>query len=217
MDRSLKTVVFFTARVLIYALLMILLNLVYFHDAQTITSTGKFGENSWTEILQEIFLFVMGITMLVTARVNHSLKPMAILMSLIYFMAFIREFNNQIPWWFYLVIPLLLMFAWFIYRFRKSLVDSFFTLLNHRAIAWLVIGFLVTFVFSRLFGRTVFWEHLLEADYNRWAKNAAEEGIELLGYALMLIGGLELLVEAGERRAESGERRAEGGDILRRS
>ena len=93
------------------------------------------------------------------------------------------------------------------FPFRKSLFESFYALLNHRAISWLVIGFLVTFVFSRLFGRTVFWEHLLESDYNRWAKNAAEEGIELLGYALMFIGGVEMLVET--RRVEGGEQRAE--------
>jgi hypothetical protein len=58
----------------------------------------------------------------------------------------------------------------------------------------MVTGFLVTFVFSRLFGRTKLWEAILEADYNRWGKNAAEEGIELLGYSLFLIAGIEILL-----------------------
>lgn len=196
MDRNLKTTAFFLLRVTVYALLMVMLNLAFFHDASTITSTGKFGENSFTEILQEIFLFTMGIILLITGRFNYSLKPVTMLMAVFFFMAFIREFNNQISWWFYLEVPLILLFAGLLYRFRKSITDSVYNLLTSRAIAWLVIGFLVTFVFSRLFGRTVFWEHLLEADYNRWAKNAAEEGIELLGYALMLVGTVELLVES---------------------
>jgi hypothetical protein len=129
-------------------------------------------------------------------------------------MAFIREFNNQIPWWFYLEIPLLLILAYLLSRFRKSLFNAIYELVNRRAISWLVIGFLVTFVFSRLFGRTPFWEQLLEADYNRWAKNAAEEGIELLGYALMFIGGIEILVDAiyGKRRRAT-ERGGEGATV----
>jgi hypothetical protein len=202
MDRNIRAVVFFALRVFLYALIMFLLNVVLFHDAQTVTSTGKFGENSWTEILQEAFLFCLGILMLFTSRTDSVLKPMTNLMSLIFFMAFIREFNNQVPWWFYLEIPLILLFLGLLITYRKKLTDSVYVLLENRALAWLVIGFLVTFVFSRLFGRTSFWEHLLETDYNRWAKNAAEEGIELLGYALMFIGGIEMLVEAirGKRR-----------------
>jgi hypothetical protein len=213
MDQKIKTVAYFALRVLLYALLMFLLNVAFFHDALTITSTGKFGENSWTEILQETFLFSLGILMLFISRHDNALKPVAVPMSLFFFMAFIREFNNQIPWWFYLEIPLLLILAYFLYRFGKYLVNSIYDLVNRRAISWLVIGFLVTFVFSRLFGRTSFWEQLLEADYNRWAKNAAEEGIELLGYALMFIGGVEMLVDAirGKRR------RSEGIDLLCRS
>lgn len=195
MDRNIRTIALFTLRVFLYALVMILLNFAFFHDAQTITSTGKFGENSWTEILQEIFLFGLGILMLVSSRYDAVLKPLTYLMSVFFFMAFIREFNNQIPWWFYLEIPLILLFTGLLINYRKKILAAVNKLLDNRALAWLVIGFLVTFVFSRLFGRTAFWEHLLEADYNRWAKNAAEEGIELLGYALMFIGGVELLVE----------------------
>jgi len=53
-------------------------------------------------------------------------------------------------------------------------------------------GFLVTFVFSRFFGKKVFWSAVTGGDYNRWIKNAAEEGMEMIGYTFLLIGGIEM-------------------------
>ena len=207
MNKHIKTIVFFLARLTGYALIMVLLNMIYQHDAITITSTGKFGENSGTEVLQEIFLFVSGLIFLLISRYNRIFRALALLVSVFFFMAFIREFNNQIAWWFYLEIPFILLFTGLLFIYRKELTDSLYALLTSRSISWLVIGFLVTFVFSRLFGRTSFWQQLLESDYNRWAKNAAEEGIELLGYTLMLIGSIEMLVETIRGKRETGERK----------
>jgi hypothetical protein len=195
MKESVKIILLFTIRIIFYIFLMVILNFIYMHDATDVTSTGKFGENSWTEIIQEVFLFVTGLVFLAVGRYDKELNPVTNLASIFFFMAFIREFNNQIPFWPYLEIPLVILFLWLTYFYRNSLIASILRILNNRALAWLVIGFLVTFVFSRLFGRTVFWQTLLENDYTRWAKNAAEEGIELLGYTLLFIGGVELLIQ----------------------
>lgn len=194
MNASLRTILLFSFRIVIYSGLMVLLNQIYLYDATHPTSTGKFGEVSATEIAQEVILFLLGLVFLATGRFNKNIGPISKLISVFFFMAFIREFNNQIDFWFYLVLPLIFLFAWLIWQYRKRLVASITELLRIPETAYLVTGFLVTFVFSRFFGRTKLWEAILEADYNRWGKNAAEEGIELLGYALFLIAGIEILM-----------------------
>ena len=55
---------------------------------------------------------------------------------------------------------------------------------------------LVTYVFSRLYGRSDFWEAILQEHYVRTFKDAAEEVVELLGYALILIAVIELTLLA---------------------
>lgn len=204
MNDSLKYVFFYGFRILAYVGFMILLNAIFMYDAQNPTVTGKFGEVSLTEITQELFLFVLGIIFIITGRYDKQITAISNLLSVFFFMAFIREFNNYIDFWFFLVLPLILLFAWFIYRDRHKLIPATRSLLELPSTAYMIIGFLVTFVFSRFFGRTVFWEAILEQDYNRWAKNAAEEGLELLGYALFLIGGIEILISVIRKRKVNG-------------
>jgi hypothetical protein len=202
MNDSVKFTLFYAARVLVYAGLLILLNAIYMYDAANPTVTGKFGEVSMTEITQEVFLFLLGVMFIFTGRIDRQLKPIANLISVFFFMAFIREFNNQIEFWFYLVLPLIVLFAWLLFRDRKKIFSSLHRFLEIPYTAYFVIGFLVTFVFSRFFGRTVLWEAILESDYNRWAKNAAEEGIELLGYSLFFIAGVEILLSVIRKSRE---------------
>ncbi len=194
MNDSVKYLLRFSGRVLAYAAVMVLLYLVFMHDAATATSTGKFGENSLTEIMQELFLFLLGVMFLYAGRLNPGTAPFTRLAAIFFFMAFIREFNNQIDFWFYLVLPLILLFFWLAFRDRKKLAEATHAFVELPFIAWFVTGFLVTFIFSRLFGKTSFWTTLLEAHYHRWAKNAGEEGIELLGYTLLFIAGIEMVV-----------------------
>ena len=203
MNPSFRYILTFSLRLGFYAAVMVLLNAIYMHDATHITSTGKFGENSWTEIMQELFLFLVVILFIATGRFNRDLTPVSYLLSVFFLAAFIREFNNQISFWFYLEIPLMILFAVLLYLYRSALLPSIQHILTNRAIPWLVSGLLVTFVFSRFFGRTLFWQRLLESDYNRWAKNAAEEGVELLGYSLLFIAGIEIFIQSWHDRKQA--------------
>ncbi len=151
MKRSDKNTLYFMLRVVGYAAIMVLLNVIYMHDAGEITSTGKFGENSLTEIFQEVFLFMLGIIFIFVSRRDRDLQAIANLLSLFFFMAFIREFNNQIDYWFYLVLPVLFLAGWLAFRDRKKLMPSLNTLVQIPETAYLVTGFLVTFIFSRFF------------------------------------------------------------------
>lgn len=180
--------------------MMYLLYMVYWYDARNPTITGKFGEISATEIIQEVFLFIMGFLYLLAGRRDRQLTTVANLISVFFFIAFIREFNNFIDFWFYLVLPLLVLFFWLIYRDRRKIVKSVHYFLELPSTAWFVSGFLVTFIFSRFYGRARLWMEILESNFNRAAKSAAEEGIELLGYTILLIATVELLIVIRQRR-----------------
>jgi len=194
MNESVKQILHFAIRMVLYSALMIGLYLVMMFDAQHETSTGKFGEGCATEALQELFLVSLGFIFILAGRRERELAPVSGLISLFFFMSAIRELNNLIPFWFYLTLPLILLFCWFLYRNRKSLVQSMASFLRIPSLPWFMAGFLVTFVFSRFFGKKVFWSAVTGGDYNRWIKNAAEEGMEMIGYTFLLIGGIEMLL-----------------------
>lgn len=205
MDNSVKFTISYAARVFVYIGIMFLLNAVFMYDAQNPTVTGKFGEVSMTEITQEVFLFLSGVLFIFIGRYNRELTPISNLISIFFFMSFIREFNNSIPFWFYLVLPLMVLFFYLLYRDRKRIFNSAHKFLEIPYTAYFITGFLITFVFSRLFGRSKFWEALLESDFNRWAKNAAEEGIELLGYTFFFIASVEIFLAVLRKRKQTGK------------
>lgn len=200
MDKSYRKFAWLMARFVAYGAVMILLNAIFMYDASHTTATGKFGETSLTEIIQEIFIFLLASTLWLSGRYAPDLKPVAHLGAVVFLMAFIREFNNQVDFWFYLVLPFILLFFWLIFTYRKVLLPSLVSFSLHPSFPYFIIGFLITFVFSRYFGRTDFWTTLLEDHYIRWGKNAAEEGIELLGYTLLFIGGAEMLISVSGSR-----------------
>jgi hypothetical protein len=199
-NEAVKQIIHFAIRIFLYSALMIGLYLVMMFDAQHQTSTGKFGEICATEALQELFLVSLGFMFIIAGRREREMAPLSGLISLFFFMAAIRELNNLIPFWFYLTLPLILLFCWFLYRDRKSLVQSMASFLKTPSLPWFMAGFLVTFVFSRFFGKKVFWSTLTGGDYNRWIKNAAEEGMEMVGYTFLLIGGIEMLLYLGKKK-----------------
>lgn len=154
MNESLKSLLFFTFRVLIYAAVMILLNLIYTHDAGTVTASTKFGRTPGLKSCRR-FSLPAGTDLLVHRQAQSGDgSPEPASGPLFFFMAFIRRFNNQIDYWFYLVLPLLLLFGWLAFRDRKKLVAAAVAFVEMPVTAYFVTGFLVTFVFSRLFGRT---------------------------------------------------------------
>lgn len=202
MNKEVKQILHFAIRVVLYSAMMIGLYLVMIYDAQHPTSTGKFGEICATEALQELFLMSLGFMFIIAGRRERELAPVSGLISLFFFMASIRELNNLIPFWFYLTLPLILLFCLFLYRDRKSLIQSITSFLKIPSLPWFMAGFLVTFIFSRFFGKKVFWSALTDGDYNRWIKNAAEEGMEMVGYMLLLIGGIEMLLFLGKKKKQ---------------
>jgi hypothetical protein len=188
-----RRLLFFVIRFLVYAMIMAGMYFIFLFDATHQTGEIKITENSLTEITQEIFVFLSAIGFFIAGRQSKVLAPVLNLLSLFFVMSFIREFNNHIDFWFYLVLPFLGLFVFLLVRNFKQVLSAFTQFVELRTSGAFFIGFLVTYLFSRLFGKTVLWMALMEDGYRRTAKNMAEEGIELLGYAIILISVVELM------------------------
>lgn len=173
---------------------MIGLNQIFRYDAVHFTGENKFGENSWTEITQEIMLFLSFLIFLLAGLRNKNYIAFTNLLALFFLASFVREFNNMLDNWFYFVLVILAFCAYlFIRDFRKfwTALEKFFSL---NVSAYFIIGLVTTYVFSRFFGTTSFWKIVMGEFYTRHVKNAGEECIELLGYTFLFISGIEFLI-----------------------
>jgi hypothetical protein len=203
MEINYRKLLFFALRFIGYALLLIGLSVIYQYDATHFTGDIKITENSGTEIFQEVILFFVVIGFFIAGRRSKELSPITNLMALVFIMSLIREFNNYIEFWFYVVLPFLLWFVFLLIKNFKKVLIAFEKFIELRSSGAFFLGFLITYLFSRLFGKTSLWMSLLGDSYSRTAKNMAEEGIELLGYSLILISVIELLFYVFQKEKES--------------
>lgn len=187
-------------RLLFYAAIMAGISHLIFLDSIAITDY-RFGEDSYTEWTQEIFILLCSILFFTIGRYDRTITGFTGMLSGMALMAFIREFNNYFHTWFkgawqVLVLIALIITIIYVYRNRETLIKPFYDYLKLPAFGVTLSGFITLMVFSRLFGRGTMWRNILEVDDLgegpfRWVKNAAEEGTELLGYTLIFIGTLE--------------------------
>jgi len=199
-----RKLLFFALRFMAYALVLAGLYFIFLYDARHNPGEVKITENSLTEIFQAVFVFLAVAGFFIAGRKARGMAPFMNLLALFFLMSFIREFNNQIDFWFYIVLPFLILFGILIVINFKKNISSFLVFIEQKSSGAFFIGFLVTYLFSRLFGKTSFWMALMGDAYHRTAKNMAEEGIELLGYAIILISMVELLVSIFGKMKQQG-------------
>ena len=187
------TPVFIALRIVFYALLIFGIAEGIAFDAAHPFGESYFGENTFTEISQEIILFILFLFYLMLGFKWRNIQPVSNLVSLFFLLSFIREFNFLAISWVY---PALIVFVGFIGLFIrdfKKIKKSCIQFFSVPASSWFLSGFLITYVFSRLMGRSKFWRLMYSEENYRLAKAATEEGIELLGNTIMLIGAIEFL------------------------
>ncbi len=181
-------------RIVAYSLLIFGAAEAIFFDAAHPMEEGYFGELTFTEIGQEIILFVLFVFFLRIGFLWKQIQPVVNLVSLFLLMSFIREFNFISNYWIYPVLVVAGLFVWLVIRDFRKIKASAISFFSVPASAWLMSGILITYIFSRLLGRSKFWQLLYHDESYRLAKAATEEGLELLGNTLMLIGAIEFLL-----------------------
>ena len=181
-------------RVFVYALLMLGVAEAVRFDAMYPMEDGYFGEISLTEIFQEIILFILFGAFLWLGYMHRPMQTVCNFVSLFFLISFIREFNFLIDWWVYPSLAVFLIIGWLVVRDFKKIKKSTGEFFAQPAGGWFLSGIMVTYVFSRLFGRSSFWLVLYDENNYRLAKAATEEGLELLGDVILLIAAIEYLV-----------------------
>lgn len=191
---KLYTPAFVLLRILLYALIMFGISEAIFFDAAHPMEEGYFGEISLTEIGQEILLFCLFLVFLVLGLKWPQIQAVANLAALFFLMSFFREFNFLTDKWLYPVLGVLAIMIGLFVRDFKKIKNASIAFFKVPASGWLLSGVLVTYIFSRLFGRSSFWRLLYHDESYRLAKAATEEGLELLGDTLMLISAIEFVL-----------------------
>src|SRR5680860_44776 len=95
---------FIVFRVVVYALMMFGIAEGIFYDAGHPLGESYFGEITFTEISQEIILFILFLFYLLIAFKWRKIQPVSNLVSLFFLMSFIREFNFLIEKWIFPVL-----------------------------------------------------------------------------------------------------------------
>ncbi|QUX91119.1 hypothetical protein CYL31_06695 [Marinomonas sp. A3A] len=178
--------------------------LVSLEGYQSLTA-AEYSEQTLTEHMQDFMSFFSCMLFLYAARVDAKLNIAATLLGALLAMMFVRESDAVLDTYVFdgawqtivgMIFICVLVFLWgrftSIYASLKeySLQSSFGTFLA---------GFVTILAFSRLMGRSSFWQAVMGDSYMRIVKNIVEEGIETLGYTLILISAVELVIACRKR------------------
>jgi hypothetical protein len=168
-------------------------------------TNSKFSEQSFTEYLQATFLLSSSLILLYILLTSKNIKYTSLLLFGLTCTSLIREsdvfFDSifigawQIP-----AFAVLGIVIFVLYRHFFQLVKELAYYLSSLSFGLFIGGFLTTYVFSRLFGRKKFWYAVMEDQYLRIVKNAAEEGVELFGYLILLFAVIEMFILSIKKR-----------------
>jgi hypothetical protein len=186
-------------RAVCYAAVMGLILLAFASDA--VNQAVK--EDSVTEIAQAVFLLASGVLSLLIFKNYKVANAMGFVLGIFYLVLFTREQDAFLEThlfdkaWQAIVLILLIPLGVFLWRNFKLFAFQVYAMRNSLAIGVLTVGFIIVQLYSRLYGKGKLWEALMGEDtYMRRVKDASEESIELLGYAIMFVGTVELFIHA---------------------
>lgn len=188
-------------RLAIYAPLVAAMMSLVMHDAHHFSDVG-FSEASWTEHMQSTLLALSAATMWLVHSRLPDLRTISLLLFGLFAASLIREQDAMLDGmigdgsWQFLVSVVAIPVIIGVWRNRARFVAEFEHFGRSFAFGLFGAGFLATYVFSRLYGRSEFWETLMGDSYLRSVKNAAEEVTELFGYTLMAIAVIEIVLLA---------------------
>lgn len=187
------------ARAFIYALLTGGIVYLIMFEGYRLGTQSVYGEQSLTEWLEVACALISGVCFLLVARFDRVLRPAVVMLVALSAMMCIREADFLLDVhvfdgaWQLFVTAVLIGVSLYLWRQPESVSGSIRAYAQQPSAGVLLSGFLVLFVFSRLFGRESFWQGVMGERYQRVVKNIAEEGTEIMGYGLIMIAAIELL------------------------
>ncbi len=168
-------------------------------------SQGAIKDNYFSELPQNILLFAIIGLAFGTARVYPAGRAVMTSIGIFFVACLIREFDNELDAWFFFgawkipgfAVGFLLLY--YVYRNWGRLGTDMRWIGESLAFGVWSIGLVLLMVFSRMWGGNQMWRYLMPADYNRTLVRVSEEGIELMAYAVIFAGMVELALLAQRR------------------
>ncbi|MFW3613762.1 hypothetical protein [Billgrantia antri] len=186
-------------RAVFYILLIAAFLQGIYYEALYLPARRSFAELGFTELCQSVLLAASAL-LLCTPSARRELPTVSLLIFALIVASLIREQDYYLDrhlfdgaWQLLVTLVLLPCLTLVLWR-RQRFSSEFVTYGNSFSFGLFAAGFLVTYVFSRLYGRSEMWMAILEEHYLRTFKEAAEEITELLGYSLILIAVIELVL-----------------------
>ncbi|REC94062.1 hypothetical protein [Kushneria indalinina] len=176
-------------------------------DALPKALDDQFTEASFAEISQSVML-ILSLVLLWKVRAMGVYRHGTVLMFAFLLASLIREqdflFDRVFDGlWQWLVTLVLVPALVYLIRHRHHVLDECCRYIQQMSFGLFLSGMLTLYVFSRLMGRGIFWEAIMKAQYIYEIKSTVEEGIETLGYALMLLAVVELWLWARRQIAST--------------
>ncbi len=190
----------FIIRALLYLILVaVVAQMVTFEGFQQLTS-AQYSEQSMVEHLQSALLLVACTLFYFSARLHDGFKIAANLTAALLAMMLVRESDAVLDTYVFdgawqMLVSLIIALTLFSLRGQfRAIYASLKEYSQHSSFGIFLAGLVTVLAFSRLMGQGAFWHALMGEGYMRVVKNVVEEGIETLGYTLIVIAASELLV-----------------------
>jgi len=158
-----------------------------------------YSETGPVEVLETVFALITALVFLMVGRVDKNKGPCVIVLSTFLFCAVIRESDYFLDTlicrhaWKMMVAIALSLLAVYTWRNLRSVGGCLMSFVSQPSFGILLSGLLVLVVFSRLFGYGPFWKAIMDDSSYRTVKTIVEEGVELMGYFLILVSSFEYL------------------------
>ncbi len=189
------------------ALYMLLAPAAVYIDVVVIGDSMR--EASFTEFFQETLLLLSAVGFFILAYFNRSVRGFAILVGGFFVTMLIRELDGFLDeivhgFWIYPALAWTGFVLFLAARFREGLLPAMADATRSHAFVFIVIGLATVLAFSRVFGTGSLWGAVLnDPAAASLVKNTVQEGLELLGYLLILRGTVGYCREVGVRRPEA--------------
>ena len=159
-----------------------------------------YSEETLTEHMQDILTLLSSILFFYASRINSQLKIACVLLATLTAMMFVREFDTYLDMyvfdgaWQAIVYSILACIFVYLITKRGTIFSSIQAYSQTPSYGICLSGLVTLLAFSRMMGKGAFWHSIMGDDYVRVVKNIVEEGIETLGYTLILISAFELVL-----------------------
>lgn len=157
--------------------------------------SGRVSETSLTELTQAGLILLTAVLFFVGAKRRPEASGYLMSVATLCAWMFLRENDAyfDVIWHGFWVVPntaLLGLGTLFAYRHSDTLKTAFRLHAATREAAFVMAGFVIVVIFSRVFGSGALWRPIMGATYDPAFKAAVQESVELMGYALIAFGAV---------------------------